>query len=249
MLLLLAIPLAYLLVVLFESYGPLTEMLPQIDEVLNGTSRLTGAYIVSLAGLYFTRMTIGAIKKLTEKKIIRIMIDKSLTFITKLLNRQMKLTYGFDDDRVVPSSLINPDGSVTSNIENKVIVSVINLEHETAMEPDCGTTQLMIREPMVKLRRQYISICICWFQQNYNSGNYLEAHKMLSTVISVLQGKSIFHKARLSRNGPFPGKTALRKCFNLPINELSHIWSAIGAKYVPSIIYKVRMMAIQDQII
>ena len=37
--------------------------------------------------------------------------------------------------------------------------------------------------------------------------------------------------------------------FNLPINELSHIWSGIGAKYVPSIIYKIRMLTIQEEII
>ena len=35
--------------------------------------------------------------------------------------------------------------------------------------------------------------------------------------------------------------------FNVAMNELSHIWSGIGAKYLPSIIYKVRMLSIQEK--
>ena len=34
--------------------------------------------------------------------------------------------------------------------------------------------------------------------------------------------------------------------FNIPVQELSHIWSGIGAKYVLSIVYKVRMISIQQ---
>lgn len=68
LLLLAAIPVAYAMVVVFESYEPLNAKLPEIDKILNGTSRYVGAYAVSIAGLYFTRMTVGAIKTLTKKK-------------------------------------------------------------------------------------------------------------------------------------------------------------------------------------
>ena len=47
---------------------------------------------------------------------------------------------------------------------------------------------------------------------------------------------------------PSPLEKLTFEIFNLPINELSHIWSGIGAKYVPSIIYKVRMISIQENI-
>jgi hypothetical protein len=35
--------------------------------------------------------------------------------------------------------------------------------------------------------------------------------------------------------------------FNLSIQEQSNLWSTIGAKYIPSILYKVRVVAIDEQ--
>ena len=174
------------------------------------------------------------------------MIDKALIFITKELNKELKMTFGIDTGPVIASSLINPDGSITDNIENKVILSVINLEHETAM----GSMNQYIREgadygkvsPPVYLNL-YILV-----SANYDSGNYLEAHKMLSAVIKKFQAQPYFTR----QNYPdmqLPLEKLTFEIFNLPINELSHIWSGIGAKYVPSLIYKVRMMTVQEDII
>ena len=80
---------------------------------------------------------------------------------------------------------------------------------------------------------------------NYDSKNYTEALKMISTLIGIFQANPYLNK----ENDPdMPVSIDLLRfeIFNLPIKELSHIWSGIGAKYVPSIIYKVRMLTIQE---
>ena len=64
------------------------------------------------------------------------MIAKTLTFITELLNQELKMSFGFNDNRVVASSLVNPDGSMPSIAENKIVISVVNLEHENCHEID-----------------------------------------------------------------------------------------------------------------
>jgi len=174
------------------------------------------------------------------------MIAKTLTFISDVLNNEIKMSFGINEDRVIASSLINPDGTVTDNIENKVIISVINIEHETTMK----SLNNYLREgndygkitPPVHLNL-YLLV-----SANYDSGNYLEAHKMLSAVIQVFQANPYFtNQTHPEMKAPLEKLTF--EIFNLPINELSHIWSGIGAKYVPSIIYKVRMMTVQEDII
>lgn len=172
------------------------------------------------------------------------MIDKALTFISSFLNKEIKLNHGIDDDLVVVSSLINPDGSVTEAIENKIVLSIINLEHETTANsnttyPTGGNNNFGKKAPPV-----YINLYLL-VAANYNSGNYIEALKILSSVIGIFQSNTYFTKLQ---NPEMPSQIdkLTFEIFNLPINELSHIWSGIGAKYVPSILYKMRMITINE---
>ena len=165
------------------------------------------------------------------------MIAQALTFISGFLNRQIKLAFGIDEDRVVVSSLINPDGTVTDNIENKIIISVINLEHETTVKSlnnyvAGGSDDFGKTAPPV-----YLNIYLL-IAANYDSGNYLEALKMLSSVIGVFQANTYFTRQKNPEMEP-PLEKLTFEIFNLPINELSHIWNGIGAKYVPSILLTV----------
>ena len=173
------------------------------------------------------------------------MIDKALIFIRDVLNQELKLSLELEDEPVVVSSLINPDGSPAASAENKIVISIINLEHETAVKSrqdyyreasDTGFGQ--VRPPV------YLNVYLL-ISANYDSGNYLEANKRLSKVISTFQGHSYYTKqAYPSMQKPLEKLTF--ELYNLPINELSHIWSGIGAKYVPSVIYKVRMLNLQE---
>ncbi len=71
---------------------------------------------------------------------------------------------------------------------------------------------------------------------------------MLSSVIGVFQANTYFTQQK-NPDMPRPLEKLTFEIFNLPINELSHIWSGIGAKYVPSIIYKVRTITIKEDLI
>jgi len=175
------------------------------------------------------------------------MISKTLTFLADFLNHEIRMTHGIDEDRVIASSLINPDGTVTENIENKVIISVINLEHETSVHTpgnyvNGGDNSFGKVSPPVHLNL-YLLV-----SANYDSGSYIEALKMLSTVIAVFQSNTYFTKKK-NPTMKSPLEKLTLEIFNLPINELSHIWSGIGAKYVPSLVYKVRMISIREDLI
>ncbi|PHR46555.1 MAG: hypothetical protein COA32_10450 [Fluviicola sp.] len=172
------------------------------------------------------------------------MIAKALTFVSDFLNHQIKMSYGIDENRVVVSSLINPDGTIAENIENKIVISVINLEHETTVKslnnyvPGDSNNYGKVSPPV------YLNLYLL-VSANYDSGNYVEALKMISRVISIFQENTYFNQQK-NPEMQSPLEKLTFEIFNLPINELSHIWSGIGAKYVPSIIYKVRMITINQ---
>jgi len=175
------------------------------------------------------------------------MISKALTFIADFLNHEIKMAYGIDENRVVLSSLISPDGTISDSIENKIVISVVNLEHETIVKSlnnyvsGDNNTFGKLAPPV------YLNVYLL-ISANYNSANYIEALKMLSSVIGVFQANTYFTKER-NPNMQLPLEKLTFEIFNLPINDLSHIWSGIGAKYVPSILYKVRMITIKEDLI
>ena len=175
------------------------------------------------------------------------MIAQALSFVADFLNHEIKMAFGITDEQVIISSLINPDGSVTENIENKIILSLINLEHETVVN-NPGNYISSGNNSFAKVSNPiHLNIYIL-VAANYESGNYVEALKMLSTVIGIFQSNTYFTRQK-NPTMPDPLEKLRFEIFNLPINELSHIWSGIGAKYVPSIIYKVRMVTIKEDLI
>jgi len=64
--LLLALPLGLALKHILETYCP-KKQLEIINKALNKNQLFIAAYGVSIAGIYFTRTVVGAIKTLTEK--------------------------------------------------------------------------------------------------------------------------------------------------------------------------------------
>lgn len=176
------------------------------------------------------------------------MIDKALLFIKDVLNQEFQLAMDLKDDPVVISSLINPDGSVASTAENKIVISIINLEHETAVKSHQNYYREGGEAGFGKTRPPVFLNVYLLISANYDSNNYMEANKRLSRVITTFQGHSFFTKQDYpAMEDPLEKLTF--EIYNLPINELSHIWSGIGAKYVPSIIYKVRMLTLQEDVI
>src|SRR6185312_9533108 len=149
------------------------------------------------------------------------MIAKALSFISDYINKEIKLTFGLSDDKVIAGSLINPDGSVTDNIENKIIITLINLEHETATKYvgnvlNGGNNQYGKTAPPV-----YLNLFLL-VSANYSASNYMEALKMLSAVIGIIQANPSFARSNFPDMDSSVEKLNF-EIYNIPINELSHI--------------------------
>jgi hypothetical protein len=171
------------------------------------------------------------------------MISKALSFLTGYLNRELRMTFGLDDDLVVASNLTKMDGRVADNVNNKIVLSVINIEQETSVKSGFpvkaqGSTKKGIASPLHL--NIYLMVSV-----NFASTEYLEALRMLSAVIKTFQASSLFTKQSHPEMSDSLEKLTL-ETYNIPVNELSHIWDGIGAKYIPSTLYKMRMITLTD---
>ena len=83
------------------------------------------------------------------------------------------------------------------------------------------------------------------FSANFKQ-NYEDALRYLSAVISYFQKKRIF-TAEDSPGLPKGTGSISFELVDLDLRELSNLWGALGAKYLPSAVYRIRTISIQEE--
>lgn len=169
------------------------------------------------------------------------MIHSSLNFIAKELNAYYKDTFKINDDRAIVSNLVNHDGTVPITINDKMVISLVNIEQETAVanlpfskKTDSGYS---VKNPPVSINLYVL------FAGNFN--NYEESLKFVSATISFFQNNIVFMGADYPEMGPNVYKLVF-ELFKTDYQSMSYLWSTVGAKYMPSMSYKVRMLTFDD---
>ena len=64
------------------------------------------------------------------------MIDSAIFSIVEELNDSLNVKFRLNENRVVASNLINLDGSLSIKDENRIVVSLVNLEEEKVATPN-----------------------------------------------------------------------------------------------------------------
>lgn len=162
------------------------------------------------------------------------MIHEFLPLVSGELNEYFHSQFTTDEDKVVLAPIVNLDGKITVKEENKVIVSLINIERE-GMNQNSSSNIL----PPV-----HINLYVC-FAAYFNVNNNAEALKFISGVIGFFQGKPMFDASNTPGLSP-DVKQVRAELVNVPFSELGHLWGVIGGKYLHSVIYKFRSLTITE---
>jgi len=178
------------------------------------------------------------------------MIHNVLPVIAGELNDYLKSRFNAVEDKVILSNIIDQDGSIAVEGNNKVVVSLINISEETTLKAN-SNQQLMGSSyadfaPSISVN---LTLMVSAF---FNPKNYVESLRFISGVIYFFQSKPLF----TSSNTPGMTQNVEKIHFDmlsLTPQEMMNFFSMMGAKYVPSVIYKMRMLTfnqdnIQDEI-
>ena len=121
------------------------------------------------------------------------MIDNALNVLVSELNNFFRIKYQLSEDIIILSNIVNSSGENTYKDENKLIVSLINIEEEKIIQKANGNHK---NAPL------YINIYIL-ISTSFNEKLINEALKFLSSVIAFFQSKRKFtntNTASLSSN-------------------------------------------------
>lgn len=167
------------------------------------------------------------------------MIDSALFSIVNELNSTLNLKFNLNENRVVASNLLNLDGSLSIKDENRIVVSLVNIEEEKTATPNgFGVPITGNNHPI------YLNMYVLFYSL-FNEKLYEESLKFISAIIGFFQSKKVFTPNNTSGLDQQIDKI-LVEINNISFHEQSNILSALGAKYAPCVLYKMRMVGIEE---
>jgi hypothetical protein len=173
------------------------------------------------------------------------MISESLAFLSTELNKFLNLKLGSTTDpRLVLGNIAKAvDGDSASNpLNNRIILSLINIEEDKVSKIRENYTKtstgIIYKNPPI-LVNLYILIAA-----NYST--YADNLKMMTFVIQFFQSQNSFTPTGYP--GLDPKIIQLNAdLFTLNFEQINHIWSTLGGKYLPSAMYKIRQITVEDE--
>lgn len=174
------------------------------------------------------------------------MIHEALKFISDEVNRYLSLKLGsVTDPRLVLGNVAklseNDQGGGNNPLSNRAILTLVNIEEDrVSRSPDnyrrVGDA-IQYRNPKV-----FINL-YCLF--SVNRTNYDVSLEWLNYIIQFFQYRNVFTHG----NSPLLHEKIDQLVLDMTsmnLEQLNQLWGVMGGKYYPSVLYKMRLIAIED---
>lgn len=169
------------------------------------------------------------------------MIQESLHFLQNTLNQFMKNSFDLDEESVIVNQVIDPDGSIPEKNQNKLVISLIHIEQETARPFHTRNQKLANGNYMDKPIDQRYNLFILVVP---NFDDYNESLKFLNASLKFFQIHAALDAISYSTIPKGVGRLEFEFQKHVDYMETYNLWSALGAKYQPSVVYKMKLITI-----
>ena len=168
------------------------------------------------------------------------MINEALTCLAKELNGYLKNKHilgSESEEKVLLSGLVDQSGQIAIKDENTIVITLVNIEEE----PVSRINSVLSNRTTVNMPNPVCINLYILFSAYFSRSNYEESLKFLALVISFLQEKNVFTPSNTPSLDPKIEKLSV-EMVNLSTEKLNNLWATLGAKYIPSVFYKLRML-------
>ena len=172
------------------------------------------------------------------------MLDAAIGLIAAQLNQALRGAFQVSEDLVAVTNLVDMNGSEPTSATNKLVMFLANIERDTVMASQGmrAATAGGGRDAVAQTSAAVHLNLMLMFAANFGGGKYTEALKFISATIAFFQGRPLFDHYNSPDLDPRIERLAL-DIENLSLTELSNLWGILGGKYVPSILYRMRMIS------
>lgn len=172
------------------------------------------------------------------------MIDQALdvikTEVAEYLTRLPELNIG-GRTPVELTAIVEENGNYAIP-DDSIGITLVNVEEERSVKSQVAISQapdgrVSHQNPEVKLNLYVL------FSANFKT--YVSGLEFLSGVVRFFQGKNVFTPSNTPAL-PQAIRKLIAELYSLDFEQQNHLWGALGAKYLPSVIYRLRLVTIQE---
>lgn len=169
------------------------------------------------------------------------MIDTALKFLANEINAYLFARTGVSTGGVELGRLVDDSGKIAIK-DDSIGAALVNVEEERTLRAQLPDTVFVDgrhvqMQPELKLNLHVI------FAANFKT--YAIALQQLSWVLTFFQSHPGFTRDRYAALDPRIEKLS-PELQSLTLEQLNQMWGFIGGKQLPSVVYRLRLVALQD---
>jgi len=175
------------------------------------------------------------------------MLDIAVTFLAEELNSYLRKRGAFvqGSDMVFPSTLVDAKGEWVLST-GKIGVTLINIEEERVLREQIPDRVYLNENHVVLQPALKLNLTVLFAAPfNKDTDGYKSSLKFLSHVLTFFQSHPSFSADNSPGLDPRIVKLNVELLSYTP-EQLNQTWAYLGSKYLPSAIYRVRMVTLQD---
>lgn len=171
------------------------------------------------------------------------MIDAALSHLAGQLNEHLRRRFQVDEDLAVLSNLHELNGSLVPLVANKLVLFLAGVERDSMAHrvgPAVGLNPAPVLQSPAPVYLNLLVMCAA----NFSGSNYPEALKFLSGAISFFQSHPVLDHQ--NSPGMHAGlERLILNIENLSSSEMHSLWGIHSGRYLPSVLYRVRMVSVE----
>ncbi|NUN12890.1 MAG: DUF4255 domain-containing protein [Myxococcales bacterium] len=169
------------------------------------------------------------------------MLQHVTTFFEADINEYLVTRTGSNATRVVANKIATESGQVAFET-NTIALSVVNIEEERVLKQHHNEFSYVNGQQVFVPPPLRLNLFVIFAVHH---GTYNESLKLLSYVLTYFQHRRSFTPEK--NPGLFEGIEKLTVDLqSLNWEQVNQLWGYLGAKYLPSAVYKITLVALQD---
>lgn len=175
------------------------------------------------------------------------MIGSALAFVANRMDTfiRQRLEVPPGTPKVILSPIVGPGGAIAVREENILICSLVSIQTDSIIGGNTGPRMSSPKHSVEMPPPIYLNLYIM-LSAYFKSQQIQEGLDTLSIGISFLQGMPLWND-QTTPGLPAGIQKLIFELESPDFHQQSHIWGSIGAKYMPSALYKVRTIIIDDE--
>lgn len=146
------------------------------------------------------------------------------------------------------------DGDEFLSSKSSIVLSIVNIEEDRVLKNQSLYKNYVPSSDTIEKYKnptQNLIFSLLFASYNIDQSKYLDGVDKLEVVIRYFQNKRVFYwqPPNLLDTEPIGGSydKIIFDMISLKMDQLNQMWSYLGAKYMPSVLYQVQMIPIQSE--